>query len=80
MLNAILTEFRRCGTALSLAVLSETLGVEPSALEGMLHTLERRGRLVRIGENQEACAACPLKAICDPATMCETGYVLAKRP
>lgn len=79
MLYTILTEFRRRGTALSLETLSENLGVEPSALEGMLRTLERTGWLVRIDGSKNACPSCPLQQICDPATTCEAGYVLARR-
>ncbi len=79
MLHTILTEFRLRGTALSLETLSETLGVEPSALEGMLRTLERKGWLVRIDGSKSACPSCPLGQLCDPAATCEAGYVLAKR-
>jgi hypothetical protein len=45
MFSQILIEFRNSKTPLSLGGLSRRLDVEKSALEGMLETLVRKGRL-----------------------------------
>ena len=75
MLANILEELRRSGGALTAAELSRALGVERSALEGMLDLLERKGKLRRAGEcgmlgrpavcgfprlDAAACGHCPL--------------------
>jgi DNA-binding IclR family transcriptional regulator len=49
MLSQIIKEFRDSGGAVNLNELSRRLGVERSALDGMLETLVRKGRL------REAC-------------------------
>jgi hypothetical protein len=50
MLARIIKEFRTSGGAVNLNELSLRLGVERTALDGMLETLVRQGRL------REACA------------------------
>lgn len=50
MLASILEELRRGGGGLTAAELSRALGVERSALEGMLDLLERKGKLRRARE------------------------------
>jgi DNA-binding IclR family transcriptional regulator len=45
MLSQILKEFKESGGTIDLAELSRRLGVEPSALDGMLEVLVRRGKL-----------------------------------
>lgn len=50
MLSQIVKEFRESGGTIDLAELSRRLGVEPSALDGMLEVLVRQGRL------QKTCA------------------------
>jgi hypothetical protein len=47
-----------------LADLSRDLGIEESALEGMLETLIARGRLRAIVFDDEGCTACALKSGC----------------
>ena len=51
MLSQIVKEFKESGGTIDLVELSRKLGVEPSALNGMLETLVRQGRL------QKTCAA-----------------------
>jgi hypothetical protein len=64
MLKQILTEFERSPTTLCLDELSRKLGVTPSALEGMLDTLARKGRLLEINSGPNACLACPARGGC----------------
>lgn len=51
MLSQIVKEFKESGGTMDLSELSRRLGVEPSALDGMLEVLVRQGRL------QKTCAA-----------------------
>ena len=58
MLTRILNEYRKSGGFISLDRLSRKLGVDRSALEGMLETLVRQGRLREIGPTAQACGSC----------------------
>jgi len=58
MLSQIIDEFKRADGLLDLNELSRRLGVERSALEGMLQLLVRQGKLCEIGSGTEACAHC----------------------
>ena len=64
MLRAILTAIRDAGRPMCLADLSRDLGLEESALEGMLETLIARGRLRAIVFEDAGCTACPIKGGC----------------
>ncbi len=77
MLERILAEFRKYDMPLSLALLSHALQMEQSVLEGMLQTLERKGRIVVVEQNEEACHChdCPIQTICPPD---QRWYVLAE--
>jgi hypothetical protein len=64
MLQQILAEFQQTRTPLCLDELSRKLGIESSALEGMLQTLVRGGRLVEFGPASYGCVTCPAKGGC----------------
>jgi hypothetical protein len=64
MLTAILSAVRDAGKPLCLSDLSSELHIEESALEGMLETLVRRGRLRAIEFVDDGCATCPVKGGC----------------
>ena len=64
MLSAILTAIRDAGRPLCLADLSRELGIDESALEGMVETLVARGRLRAIAFEDAGCSACPVKSGC----------------
>ncbi len=64
MLSAILSAVRDAGRPMCLADLSRNLGIEESALEGMLETLLARGRLRAIVFEDAGCTACPVKSGC----------------
>ena len=56
MLLQIIDEFRKFSGPLDLNELSRRLGVEKSALDGMLQLLVRQGKLREVGSGTEACA------------------------
>jgi len=58
MLSQIIDEFRKSSGLLDLNGLSQRLGVEKSALDGMLQLLVRQGKLREIGLDTEACTHC----------------------
>ncbi|MBI1880393.1 MAG: hypothetical protein HYR94_19595 [Chloroflexi bacterium] len=64
MLKQILSEFEQAPLPLCLDQLSQKLAITPSALEGMLDTLVRKGRLQEISPAQTACQTCPARAGC----------------
>ena len=64
MLSDVLRAIREAGRPMCLADLSRDLGIEQSALEGMLDTLVSRGRLRAIVYDDVGCAACPVKGGC----------------
>lgn len=70
MLERILGEFTKHQSPLSLSLLSQSLQVEPAVLEGMLSTLERKGRIVALDTGTQKqvywCHSCPLLEKCPP--------------
>jgi hypothetical protein len=64
MLKEILDEFRQAATPLCVTELSQKLDIDSSALEGMLQTLVRSGRLLEIDPNDHGCVTCPAKGGC----------------
>lgn len=64
MLRAILKLFERApGATLTPNAIAREIGVSPGALEHMLGTLVRSGRLVEVDECAD-CGACPLTRVC----------------
>jgi hypothetical protein len=66
MLQQILHEMKQYDMPLSVTMLSRQLEIEPSALEGMLETLVRKGRVVELCNDSPAdhCRDCPIKSAC----------------
>jgi hypothetical protein len=64
MLRQILAEFHQAAGPLCLDDLSRKLDVETSALDGMLQTLVRAGRLLELAPTTSGCAACPAQGGC----------------
>jgi hypothetical protein len=58
MLTEIIRAFRETEGPLNTNDLSRRLGVQPSALEGMLQTLVRQGKLREIDLGSQDCAFC----------------------
>ncbi|MGB2896060.1 MAG: FeoC-like transcriptional regulator [Anaerolineales bacterium] len=63
MLAQILAEFDRERSPLSSRELASVLGKDLAAIEGMLETLVRSGRLVELG-NDGPCDKCPAQGLC----------------
>ena len=64
MLAEILKTFEQTGGPLDLKELSRRLGAERSALEGMLETLVRQGKLRSVSIGSEDCAHCGGRSGC----------------
>ena len=64
MLREILQAFRKTDEPMDLNRLSRELGTDRSALEGMLETLVRQGKLKEINIGGETCGHCHGKASC----------------
>lgn len=76
MLHQILAAFHTGQPSLSLVDLSQRLGVEPAALEGMLHTLVIKGRLFALSDDGSGCQTCPLQRGCSGCASGVKGYML----
>ncbi len=64
MLNEILKAFREEGGPLDLSELARKLDVERSALEGMLATLVRQGKLKEVEIGSADCKECHSRLTC----------------
>jgi hypothetical protein len=58
ILTEIMNEFRKSADPISLSGLSQCLGIERNALEGMLETLARQGKIREVEDKQPACFGC----------------------
>lgn len=81
MLSRVLAVIRDAGRPMCLSDLSAVVGVDETALEGMLETLVALGRLRALALDGPSCTACPFKGGCfvmeDGVA---TSYVLAPDP
>ncbi len=64
MLSEILKTFRESGGPIDLNELSHQLGVDKSALEGMLELLVRQGKLKEVTIGSEECTHCRDRSSC----------------
>ena len=78
MLKQILAEFEQNPTTLCLDQLSQKLAITPSALEGMLDMLVRKGRLQEISAIHDACQVCPARAGCVIISSTAKSYILTR--
>ena len=69
MLKRIMDEFRKSSGPLDLQELSQRLGVEKSALDGMLQMLVRQSKLHEVGSGTEACTHCAGRLGCGSIQM-----------
>ncbi len=79
MLREILKALEGHPQGLCLEELAYRFQVQLSALEGMLETLLRMGRLVEVTTGSNRCAACPLATHCIPPTS-ERLFLLTPSP
>lgn len=75
MLSRILEQLKEAKGPLDLNEMSRRLGVERSALDGMLQLLVRKDRLREVGPTTEACSHC---AGCFSCAQGQTGNPLGK--
>ena len=75
MLSEILKLFRQTGEPLNLNELSHRLRIERNALEGMLETLVRQGKLKEVNVGSEVCVQCSHRSSCKHL---QTGGILGK--
>ena len=73
MLTKILKAFEKNDGPVELDRLSRELDVERSALEGMLQTLVRQGKLQEITPGSETCVDCPRSSGCTYLQSGESG-------
>ncbi|KPL71989.1 hypothetical protein ADN00_15920 [Ornatilinea apprima] len=85
MLSQILKEIQDHNGSISLAQLSRSMEISPSALEGMLETLVSMGKLqndaasCHPGENPGGCAFCSSKGACPLVMAMPKSYSLVEK-
>jgi hypothetical protein len=75
MPSSILKELEEAERPVALDEMSRRVGVERSALDGMLQLLVRMGRLREVGAVAETCSHCPGRLSCARG---QTGNALGK--
>ena len=81
MLSRILKEFESSRSPLTLAEMSRHLGIERSALEGMIQFLVRKGKLREVKPGSVECAHCASRGGCGAlqlGALMGTSYELVK--
>lgn len=64
MLSRVLEQFEKAKGPLTLSEMARRLGIESSALEGMVQFLVRKGKLRQVGPDTTACDSCGLRSGC----------------
>lgn len=77
MLRELLTLIESSDGCLSVAELSRRLNAEPSAVEGMVQTLQQRGRLLLLDGSGPPCESCGASESCALAAFRNKRYVVA---
>lgn len=77
MLRELLILIESSDGCLSVAELSRRLNAEPSAVEGMVQTLQQRGRLLMLDDSGAPCATCCASDACALAAFRHKRYVVA---
>lgn len=80
MLSEIMKKFEKSDGPVDLARLSRELGVEKSALEGMLQTLVRQGKLREVSPGSGTCTGCSRRSGCDYLRNGESGGKVYELP
>jgi hypothetical protein len=77
MLAQLLDLLEMKENGLSLAEISRSLRAQPSAVAAMLVLLVRKGKLLEVGPDGKACAACGFEAGCSLLALRGKRYVCA---
>ena len=75
MIQGLLAELERGGSAVGVDELARRLDTSPAAIDGALELLARKGRLVRAGATAGACDGCAAKSMCNPLMGQTTRYI-----
>lgn len=78
MLTDLLSLLAGSPQGMSVNELSHRLGAQPSAVAGMLETLERKGRLLRVGPDAGVCTTCGVEAQCQLLRVRGARYCLTR--
>jgi predicted transcriptional regulator len=65
MLTELLRLLEQNQAEYNLQELGRILGVQPSAVAGMLETLVRKGRVLEVGADCSICDSCGIRGHCD---------------
>lgn len=65
MLNQLVTLLEQKENGLSLAEISREMKAQPTAVLSMINLLVQKGKLIEIGPDGKACAACGIQAECN---------------
>jgi len=76
MLQQLLQLLEESQRSCQIAELSRKLNAQPSAVEAMLETLVRRGRVVAVEAGSQLCAECVLNGKCDVPVVKGRRYTL----
>jgi Mn-dependent DtxR family transcriptional regulator len=79
MLSELLRLLEEQRGGLGLTELSNQLGMEPGAVDGMLQMLVQRGRVIVVGADGGVCASCGVQEQCNLLATHQTRYVVVPR-
>jgi hypothetical protein len=65
MLNQLVTLLSEKENGLSLTEISRELKAQPTAILSMINLLVQKGKLIEIGPDGKACAACGIQSECN---------------
>lgn len=79
MLTQLLDLLESKENGLSLAEISRAMHAQPSAVLAMINVLVRKGRLLEIGPDGKACAACGQQSDCNLLALRGARYVCIRK-
>lgn len=77
MLHQLIELFEQSRNGLSLFEISRAMDAQPSAVLSMIDLLVRKGKLIEIGPDGKACAACGLVSDCNLLAVHGKRYISA---
>lgn len=77
MLRQLIELFEQSRNGLSLFEISRAMDAQPSAVLSMIEFLVRKGKLIEIGPDGKACAACGLVSDCNLLAVHGKRYISA---
>lgn len=77
MMRQLIDLLAESRTGLGVEELARRLDASPTAVEGALDLLVRKGRLIKGGPRSGACDGCAAVTLCNPLQGCTTRYFIA---